>query len=103
MTKWEPSEKVDNEKRKEYTRLLYRGVVRDNGYTQASDCVEVSLVSPVSQRVSLRLIHHPVLHTLSSPLHKPRAASIWFNLLSRFLLIRDVLNRTYRADRITER
>lgn len=38
---WQPSEKGDSEKRKEYNRLLYRGIVRDNGYKQASDCLEV--------------------------------------------------------------
>lgn len=40
--RWVPDLKADEEKRKEYVRLLYRGVVRDNGYKQAAECVEVS-------------------------------------------------------------
>lgn len=39
---WEPTEKGDKNKRFEFTRLLDRGVVRDNGYRQAAECVEVS-------------------------------------------------------------
>jgi hypothetical protein len=39
---WKPSDKGDLEKRKEFTKLLYRGVVRDNGYKEASGCVDVS-------------------------------------------------------------
>jgi hypothetical protein len=39
---WKPTDKGDLEKRKEFTKLLYRGVVRDNGYKEASGCVDVS-------------------------------------------------------------
>ena len=39
---WKPSDKGDLEKKKEFTKLLYRGVVRDNGYREASVCVDVS-------------------------------------------------------------
>jgi hypothetical protein len=38
---WQPTEKGDLEKKKEFTKLLYRGVVRDNGYKEASTCVDV--------------------------------------------------------------
>ena len=53
IDKWQPSEKGDGEKRKEYQRLLYRGVVRDNGYKQASECVEVSPPFPFLCSLSL--------------------------------------------------
>jgi hypothetical protein len=43
--KFEPTEKGDEEKKKEFTKLLYRGVVRDNGYKEASGCVDVSPAS----------------------------------------------------------
>lgn len=39
---FEPTEKGDSEKKKEFTKLLYRGVVRDNGYKEAMGCVDVS-------------------------------------------------------------
>jgi hypothetical protein len=40
---WKPSGKGDNEKKKEFMKLLYRGIVRDNGYKEASTCVDVGL------------------------------------------------------------
>lgn len=40
---WKLSDKGDLEKKKEFTKLLYRGVVRDNGYREASVCVDVRL------------------------------------------------------------
>ena len=39
---FEPTEKGDIEKKKEFTKLLFRGVVRDNGYKEAMGCVDVS-------------------------------------------------------------
>jgi hypothetical protein len=39
---FEPTEKGDIEKKKEFTKLLFRGVVRDNGYREAMSCVDVS-------------------------------------------------------------
>ena len=39
---FEPTEKGDVEKKKEFTKLLFRGVVRDNGYKEAMGCVDVS-------------------------------------------------------------
>ena len=39
---FEPTEKGDSEKKKEFTKLLFRGVVRDNGYKEAMGCVDVS-------------------------------------------------------------
>jgi hypothetical protein len=39
---FEPTEKGDMEKKKEFTKLLFRGVVRDNGYREAMSCVDVS-------------------------------------------------------------
>jgi hypothetical protein len=39
---FEPTEKGDMEKKKEFTKLLFRGVVRDNGYKEAMGCVDVS-------------------------------------------------------------
>jgi hypothetical protein len=42
---WQPTEKGDLEKKKEFTKLLYRGIVRDNGYREASGCVDVSQAS----------------------------------------------------------
>jgi hypothetical protein len=39
---FEPTEKGDMEKKKEFTKLLFRGVVRDNGYREAMACVDVS-------------------------------------------------------------
>lgn len=50
MPAWQPSEKSDAEKRKEFTRLLYRGIVRDNGYKQASECLEVSRILASASR-----------------------------------------------------
>lgn len=44
--KFEPTEKGDIEKKKEFTKLLFRGVVRDNGYKEASGCVDVSSFRP---------------------------------------------------------
>lgn len=41
--KFEPTEKGDTEKKKEFTKLLYRGVVRDNAYRETMWCVDVSL------------------------------------------------------------
>lgn len=40
---WKPTDKGDNEKKKEFMKLLYRGIVRDNGYKEASTCVDVGL------------------------------------------------------------
>jgi hypothetical protein len=45
---WQPTEKGDLEKKKEFTKLLYRGIVRDNGYREASGCVDVSQTSFLS-------------------------------------------------------
>lgn len=42
--KFVPSEKGDIEKKKEFTKLLYRGVVRDNAYRETMWCVDVSLL-----------------------------------------------------------
>jgi hypothetical protein len=39
---FEPTEKGDIEKKKEFMKLLFRGVVRDNGYKEAMACVDVS-------------------------------------------------------------
>jgi hypothetical protein len=39
---WTPTEKGDRETRKEFLRLLDRGIVRDNGYRDAAAAVEVS-------------------------------------------------------------
>ncbi|ORY30409.1 hypothetical protein BCR39DRAFT_529774 [Naematelia encephala] len=39
----QPSEKEDASKKKEFARLLDRGIIRDNGYEQGAVCVEVSL------------------------------------------------------------
>lgn len=36
-----PSEKEESEKRRELTRLLNRTIIRDSGYRQAAECVEV--------------------------------------------------------------
>ena len=41
---FEPTEKGDSEKKKEFTKLLFRGVVRDNGYKEAMGCVDVSRI-----------------------------------------------------------
>jgi hypothetical protein len=43
-TSFEPTEIGDMEKKKEFTKLLFRGVVRDNGYREAMACVDVSLL-----------------------------------------------------------
>ena len=41
--KWEPpSEEEDRTRKRELARVLDRGIVRDNGYKDASECVEVS-------------------------------------------------------------
>lgn len=40
-----PSEREQNEKKRELTRLLNRTIVRDSGYRQAAECVEVSAES----------------------------------------------------------
>ena len=41
--KWEkPTEKQDQETRRNFARLLDRGIVRDNGYKQSAEAVEVS-------------------------------------------------------------
>jgi len=45
---FEPTEKGDIEKKKEFTKLLFRGVVRDNGYKEAMGCVDVSSTFPFS-------------------------------------------------------
>jgi hypothetical protein len=42
---FDPTEKGDSEKKKEFTKLLFRGVVRDNGYKETMGCVDVSLPS----------------------------------------------------------
>lgn len=39
-----PSEVEDINKKKEFGRLLDRGIVRDNGYAQAAACCEVSFL-----------------------------------------------------------
>jgi len=44
---FEPTEKGDIEKKKEFMKLLFRGVVRDNGYKEAMGCVDVSPPSSV--------------------------------------------------------
>lgn len=46
--KWTPTEKEERDCRIKFARLLDRGLVRDNGYRQVADGVEVSLVSPPS-------------------------------------------------------
>jgi hypothetical protein len=51
---FEPTEKGDMEKKKEFTKLLFRGVVRDNGYKEAMGCVDVSPPSSVLTEFSLR-------------------------------------------------
>jgi hypothetical protein len=43
--------KGDIEKKKEFTKLLFRGVVRDNGYKEAMACVDVS--PPLSAAIVL--------------------------------------------------
>jgi hypothetical protein len=48
---FEPTEKGDIEKKKEFTKLLFRGVVRDNGYKEAMACVDVS--PPLSAAIVL--------------------------------------------------
>ena len=40
-----PGEKVDNETKRQFARLLDRGIIRDNGYRQDLTCVEVRLYS----------------------------------------------------------
>jgi hypothetical protein len=42
VSAWTPTEKGDRETRKEFARLLDRGIVRDNGYRDAAAAVEVS-------------------------------------------------------------
>lgn len=42
VKKWEPTEKEDRETRLMFSRLLDRGIVRDNGYKDAATCVEVN-------------------------------------------------------------
>ena len=37
-----PGDKVDQETRRTFARLLDRGIIRDNGYRQALTCAEVS-------------------------------------------------------------
>lgn len=39
-----PSDRDENEKKRELTRLLNRTIIRDSGYRQAAECVEVSLI-----------------------------------------------------------
>jgi hypothetical protein len=48
---FEPTVKGDIEKKKEFTKLLFRGVVRDNGYKEAMACVDVS--PPLSAAIVL--------------------------------------------------
>lgn len=38
-----PNEREENEKKRELTRLLNRTIIRDSGYRQAAECVEVSV------------------------------------------------------------
>ena len=38
----QPSEKQDHESKKTLTRMLDRGIIRDNGYEQSAECVQVS-------------------------------------------------------------
>lgn len=47
-----PSEKDDAESRKTFARLLDRGIVRDNGYKQSYEAVEVSASTPLLDSVS---------------------------------------------------
>lgn len=55
---WKPGDKGDLEKKKEFTKLLYRGMVRDNGYREASVCVDVRL-SLFPHLFCLPLGHNP--------------------------------------------
>jgi hypothetical protein len=44
--KWEPpSEEEDRTRKRELARALDRGIVRDNGYRECSDCVEVGCIT----------------------------------------------------------
>ncbi|RSH92066.1 hypothetical protein EHS25_008478 [Saitozyma podzolica] len=43
VSAWTPTEKGDRETRKEFARLLDRGIVRDNGYRDAAAAVETLL------------------------------------------------------------
>jgi hypothetical protein len=44
---WVPTEKENTETRREFARLLDRGIVRDNGYREAATAVEVSGMCPL--------------------------------------------------------
>jgi hypothetical protein len=39
----QPTEKQDEETKRNFGRLLDRGIVRDNGYKQSAEAVEVSI------------------------------------------------------------
>lgn len=49
-----PNERDENEKKREMARLLNRTIVRDSGYRQAAECVEVSIVWSAAFRHELQ-------------------------------------------------
>ncbi len=68
-----PKEKDDRESRLQFGRLLDRGIVRDNGYRQSAEAVEVGpAFSEEASTSSLPVAIPLVLHRLASCHSDPR-------------------------------